>query len=235
MSNSYEIAGVPIPDYATAYAGVRARTTELIRAATTAQLEAVARATPEWRVRDVLGHMVGVPVDVLAGRIDGVATDAWTAAQVDRYRDAPIDAMLAEWAEVSATVEPMIPDFGTMAGQAITDVVTHEHDIRDALDAPGERDSDAVHVGSVWCAQWMSKRSNEEGRGPLRIETDLWSHTFGDDEPRTTLRASAFELLRAATGRRSHDQIAALGWTGAPQPDVVVLGIFVPRPEAFTG
>lgn len=230
----HEIAGIPIPDYGTAYAGVRERTSALVRAATAEQLVAVAPATPEWTVKDVLGHMVGVPTDVLAGRTDGIATDAWTEAQVARYRDVDVETVIGEWDEASATVEPMIADFGVMAGQALLDVVTHEHDLRDALGAAGARDSDAVVIGSVWAAQWIGERVAERG-GTLRIETDLWSHTFGPGAPTTTLRTSAFEVLRAATGRRSEAQIAAYDWDGPAANDAVVLSIFSPRTEDFEG
>jgi uncharacterized protein (TIGR03083 family) len=230
-----EIAGIPIPDYGTAYAGVRARTSALVREATPEQLTALAPATPEWTVRDILAHMAGVPNDVLAGRTDGIASDAWTQAQVERYRGVGLETVIAEWDEASAIVEPMIPDFGVMAGQAIADVVTHEHDIRHALDAPGARDCDAVLIGSLWCAARMGDRMAGEGLGTLRIETDLWSQTWGGGAPTTTLRASAFEVLRAATGRRSEAQIAAFEWDGPPRPEVVVLSIFHPRPEDFTG
>lgn len=231
----FEIAGLPIPAYGPAYAGVRERTSALLRAATTEQLAAVAPATPEWTVKDILGHMVGVPTDVLAGRTDGIATDAWTEAQVTRYRAVDVETAIAEWDEASAVVEPMIADFGVMAGQAVLDVVTHEHDIRHALDAAGARDSDAVFIGSAWAAQWIGKRTADEGHGTLRVETDLWSHTFGTDEPTTTLRTSAFEVLRAATGRRSEAQIASYAWDGPARADLVVLAIFSPRPNAFTG
>lgn len=233
--SDHDIAGIAIPDYGTAYAGVRERTSALLRAATPEQLAAIAPATPEWTVKDVLGHMAGVPTDVLAGRTDGIASDAWTAAQVERYRDADLEAVIAEWDEASATVEPMIADFGVMAGQAIADVVTHEHDVRHALDAIGARDSDAVFIGSAWCAQWIGQRAAEGDGGTLRVETDLWSHTFGDGEPTTTLRTSAFEVLRAATGRRSEAQIAAYEWDGPARTDVVVLSIFSPRPDDFSG
>jgi uncharacterized protein (TIGR03083 family) len=233
--SQYDIAGVAIPDYGQAYAGVRTRTAALVRTASDAQLDAVAPATPEWRVRDVLAHMAGVPTDVLAGRMEGIASDAWTEAQVERYRGVPLEQVLAEWEEASATVEPMIPDFGVMAGQAIADVVTHEHDIRHALGAIEARDSDAVLIGSAWCSQWVAKRSAEDGPGTLRVETDLWSHTYGDDEPALVLRTSAFELLRAATGRRSTEQITAFDWSGEPQPHLVPLAIFHARSEDFDG
>ncbi len=225
---------IPVPDLTAAYRGVRERVGTLVRAATPEQIEALAPATPEWRVHDVLSHMVGITTDVLEGRVDGVATDAWTEAQVAARRTVPTAEVLAEWDANAPTIEPMIPSFGTVAGQMVGDAVTHEHDIRDALGAPGARDSDAVHVGSAWLAQWMGAAFTEQHQG-LRIETDLWNFTWGDGEPGTTLRTSAFELLRAATGRRTLDQIRAFDWDGMAHAERVVMVIFTPRAEAFTG
>jgi len=224
-----------MPDLSEAYRDLRIRVDALLRTATPEQCAVVAPATPEWRVHDVLAHLVGVPADVLAGRLDGVASDAWTEAQVAPRRDLPTVALLDEWSETSPQVEPMIPSFGPVAGQMVGDAVTHEHDIRDAIGAPGARDSTAIHIGSHWMANHMGRFHRDAGHGTLRIETDLWSETFGDDAPDVTLRTSAFEVLRAATGRRSTAQIAAYGWDGTARPEIVVMPIFVPRAEDFTG
>ncbi len=224
-----------LPDLPDAYRELRGRVTVLVRAATPEQLERIAPATPEWRVHDVLAHLVGVPADILAGRLDGVASDEWTDAQVEPRRDLPTLALIEEWEQTSPQVEPLIPDFGPVAGQMVADAVTHEHDIRDALDAPGARDSAAVHIGSHWMANHMGTFHRNAGHGTLRIETDLWSETFGDDPPSATLRTSAFEVLRAATGRRSAARIAAYEWDGPARPEIVVMPIFVPRMDDFAG
>jgi uncharacterized protein (TIGR03083 family) len=224
-----------MPDLSEAYRDLRIRVDALLRTATPEQCAVVAPATPEWRVHDVLAHLVGVPADVLAGRLDGVASDAWTEAQVAPRRDLPTVALLDEWSETSPQVEPMIPSFGPVAGQMVGDAVTHEHDIRDAIGAPGARDSTAVHIGSHWMANHMGRFHRDAGHGTLRIETDLWSETFGDDPPAVTLRTSAFEVLRASTGRRSTTQIAAYDWDGPARPEIVVMPIFVPRAEDFDG
>jgi uncharacterized protein (TIGR03083 family) len=228
-------ATTTLPGLPEAYRDLRGRVTDLVRDATAEELSAVAPATPEWRVHDVLAHLVGVQADILADRLDGVTTDAWTEAQVASRRDLPTLALLAEWEETSSQVEPMIPSFGPVAGQMVADAVTHEHDIRDALGRPGARDSTAVHIGSHWMGNRMGDFHHGAGHGTLRVETDLWSETFGDDPPAATLRANAFELLRAATGRRSADQIAAFSWDGPAHPELVVMPIFVPRPEDFDG
>jgi uncharacterized protein (TIGR03083 family) len=223
------------PDLTAAYAALRERVTALLAAASDAELDAVAPATPEWRVRDVAAHLVGVTTDIVDGRLDGVATDAWTEAQVAARRDTPMAEVLAEWATNAPRVEPMIPDFGRIAGQMLTDAATHEHDIRDALGAPGARTSDAVHVGSRWMAEITAAMATERGLTPLRVETDLWSDTFGPGDPVTTLRVSAFELLRAGTGRRSLARIEAYDWTGPACADLVVMPIFTPRADDFDG
>ena len=68
-------------------AELRVRVIELVRDVDPAVLDRPAAATPGWRVRDVLAHMVGVSDDVVNGRLDGIASDEWTGAQVERRRD----------------------------------------------------------------------------------------------------------------------------------------------------
>ncbi len=111
----------------------------LVRGASEAQLEAHAPATPEWRVRDVLAHVVGVTTDILNGAMDGVATDAWTDRQVQTRR-APVRDLISEWEANGPAIDPLIPSFGGAVGQFLTDAVTHEQDIRGALGQPGARE-----------------------------------------------------------------------------------------------
>ena len=225
----------PVPQPSLAYTALRERVCDLIAAATPDQLQTTAPATPEWRVHDIVAHMVGVTSDVLAGRMDGVTTDAWTEAQVGVRRDLPTTALIDEWTANAATFEPMLPEFGVLAGQAVLDACTHEHDIRDALGVPGAHDTDSVHIGSAWLGDRIGDFNTAAGHGPLRIETDLWARTYGDGDPVATLRVSAFELMRGSTGRRSQRQLDAWDWSGAARPELVVMPIFVPRAEDFEG
>jgi uncharacterized protein (TIGR03083 family) len=215
-------------DYAQTYHDARSRIVGLVRDLDQDRLEMLAPATPEWRVRDIVAHLTGVCADIIGGNLDGVATDAWTATQVDDRRDVPFDAVLREWEEKGAAVEAAVPDFPEVAvGQMITDTATHEQDLRGALDAPGARDSDAVDIAVRWGAQVL------DGSRPLRLETDAGAIAIGDGAPVATVAASRFELMRAMTGRRSLEQMQAYGWEGAPCPERLVLAIFTPRPEAL--
>ena len=217
-----------MPDYAQTYRDTRRRVIGLVRDLDRDQLEMLAPATPEWRVRDVVAHLTGVCADITAGNLEGVATDAWTGKQVDDRRDVPFEQVLREWEEKGTAVEAAVPDFPEVAlGQMIADTATHEHDIRGALDAPGARDSEAVDIAARWGAQVL------DGSQPLRLETDAGRLMVGDGAPVATVEASRFELLRAMTGRRSVDQMLAFGWEGAPCPERLLLAIFTPRADAL--
>ena len=210
---------------ADAYRALRERVSVIVRQADPAALDALAPATPEWRVRDVLAHMVGVNTDILTGTLDGVASDAWTAAQVATRHDWPIEQMLEEWAESAGAVEANAPLLGPAVGQWLYDACTHEHDVRQALGAPGARDSGAVAIGFEWGTDRLA--------AGLTLHTEAGVKDVGAGEPRTGVHASRFEIVRAMTGRRSAAQIEAYGWDGPARPEHLVLGIFTLRADDF--
>jgi uncharacterized protein (TIGR03083 family) len=206
---------------ADAYRAVRSRTTELVQGASAASLEQIAPATPEWRVRDVLAHLVGVSADVVAGRLDGVATDPWTAAQVDARRTTSIADMLDEWRETGPQFEAALTDLpDTIGGQAVTDAITHEQDIRHALDRPGARECDAIDVAFDYCC-WAR---TQLGAPALRVVTERGKIVAGSGEPIATVELSQFEFVRATTGRRSATEVAAYRWDGAVDPATMLVG-----------
>ncbi len=216
-------------DHGAIYRDVRLRVTELVRGLPTDALDAVAPATPDWRVRDIVAHLAGGTADIVAGNLEGVASDPWTQAQVDARRDTPIDEVLDEWARCSEQVEPMVVDFpGLLRAMFITDAATHEHDIRGALGDTGARDSDAVAYAVRGLVGGIGAQRTEAGAGALRIVHDAGTVVAGDGEPTATLTVSRFEVLRAAVGRRSADQIAAWRWAGDARPETVVLARFAP-------
>ena len=202
-----------------AYGGVRRRVTEVIRGADPAALDEIATATPEWRVRDVLAHLVGVPADVMAGKLDGVATEPWTRAQVDARRGASVDDMLTEWDEMGPQFEAALAGVPfEMAGQAVFDAVTHEHDIRGALGAPGARDSDAVDI--AW--EWILGARTRANAPCICYVTEEGKDISGVGDVVVTIEAPRFELIRAVTGRRTAAEIEGYGWDPEPRVDLVL-------------
>src|SRR5947207_5181981 len=109
------------------YAQTRERITDLVHDADDAPVP----TCPEWTVKDVVAHLSGVCADILGGRLDGVATDPWTARQVDERRDWSVQKILDEWNENAPQCEEISQHFPDGADvQWMADCVTHEHDIR---------------------------------------------------------------------------------------------------------
>ena len=224
-----EVVSTEPSDCAVAYGELRLRVTELVRTADPAALDALAQATPEWRVRDILAHMSGVNTDIVNGNLNGVASDEWTDAQVATRREWPVDDILAEWETNGSVVEANAPMLGSAAGQWVYDACTHEHDIRLALGVPGARDSGAVAIAFEWGTDMLARGLDGRGVPGLVVTTNRGSKAVGTGEPRTTVRVDEFEMIRAMTGRRSVAQMEAYGWDGPPQAEHLVLAIFTPR------
>jgi uncharacterized protein (TIGR03083 family) len=212
-------------DYEGAYRELRLRVTELLRGRTDEELEQPAPATPEWRVRDVVSHLGGVCDDIAHGNMDGVATDTWTQAQVEKRRDWPFARVLDDWADNAAVVEPMMNGIGQPIGQMVFDAWTHEQDVRGALGAPGARESAALDL--AW--DWFFAANQEVGApapGAMLVITDAGESLLGAGAPVATLRTSRFEFLRAVAGRRSRAQVRALDADGVEGEGVLFVSDF---------
>jgi uncharacterized protein (TIGR03083 family) len=220
-----------VDEVGAAYRGVRLRVSELVAASDADALGRAAPATPEWTVHDVLAHLVGVTADIVSGNLDGVGTDPWAAAQVERSRARSCTELVADWDEHGPVVEEMATQFGRAAGQLLSDATTHEHDVRGALDAPGARDSDAVALSLGFLCMSLGEQLDADERGALVVQHGGTTDTVGTGEPSATLRIDDFELVRALTGRRCVEQIAAYDWDGAFAPEHLVLARFTARPD----
>jgi flavin-binding protein dodecin len=217
--------------HAAAYRGVRERVIELVGAAPEGALDAIAPATPQWRARDVLAHLVGVATDVVNGNVADAAADHWTAAQVDARRAVPIGALIDEWVAAGAKVDAFVLTLPTaITGQLVADAVTHEHDLRQALGRPGARESDAMTIGVAWIIGVLGRVYDEAGDPAVRFESEAVAATAGRAPVDVTVRASTFELGRAIVGRRTVAEITAYDWTPTARPErLLVLPLFTAR------
>ena len=217
-------------DHAAAYRGVRERVTALVTGLDAEAAGRMAPATPAWRLKDVVAHMVGVSADVLSGDVEGAGTDPWTARQVEARRDRALADLLAEWDECGPGLEAIIPAIPEgPRGQLIFDAASHEFDVCGALGTVGERDTEAAAIGFGWAADVIALVRDHAQTGALRLRSGDEVRVAGSGGIAATVTADRFELLRAMTGRRSVDQIAAFGWEGESVPDPVDLSFFPPR------
>ena len=206
-------------ELAAAYTGGRGRITRLVAGLDEQEAATIVAGCPEWTVKDVVAHLTGICSDILAGNIEGVATDPWTAAQVDARRPLPLAQLVAEWDEVGPQIEAMLPSFPPEpATQLITDLTTHEHDLRGALDRPGARDSDAVAIGLAFTAPNFLTSIADRDLPALSLRAGDSEWAPDGARPAVSVSADRFELLRALTGRRSASQLRQLTWEGDPEP-----------------
>ena len=234
-------------DLAGAYADARRRLGELLAGLDEAALATPVPACPAWTVRDVLAHVTGVAADAAGGTYFAGAADAWsdvrlaaardewTAGQVRTRRQRPVEALVAEWAGWAATLEPMLagtvpPPPGSppwLRSAPVADLAVHLHDVRGALGRPGDREAPATALGLRIYARWLGQRLDQGGRPALRLRAGDQDWVEGTGSPAASLAADPFGLFRALSGRRSLDQVRALGWDGDPEP---YLDLLAPYP-----
>jgi hypothetical protein len=113
--------------------------------------------------------------------------------------------------------------------------VTHEHDVRSALDRRGAREEDAVTIALSFVLRAFPQALRGAGAPVLALrcgDEELVLAGEGEGAPaQATLTATAFDLVRSCSGRRTLDQIAALDWGGvdpAPWLPAFTWGPFTP-------
>ena len=205
-------------------------------------------ACPDWSVHDAVAHLTGVCTDILSGNLQGSATDEWTAAQVEARRDRDTSEVLAEWNVAGSQIAALLDDFpGWYGDQMVADMVSHEHDIRGAVNRPGPRDTEAISIGLDFAVEVILHSAlRAYGLGPLEVDlgdsawvvgggnsptgdADAWRAVAESKEPVTApteppvakVGAERFEFFRAVTGRRSAQQIRSFEWTADPEPYLV--------------
>jgi hypothetical protein len=198
---SQTVAAPVLRNLGSIYEDTRQRVVDLVREATVADLFAaasIAPACPEWRVRDVIAHLSGLATDIAAGNIDGAATDAWTAAQVQARRDLSVDELLAESDDVGPQLASFLDDFpGRYGAQIVADITVHEHDIRGALDRPGARASTGVaHAVDFLLSTFVEPGARALGLPALHITDGARSALVGghDGSPADATEATQTAL-----------------------------------------
>ncbi|MEX0768267.1 MAG: hypothetical protein WD029_07335, partial [Microthrixaceae bacterium] len=168
-------------------------------------------ATPDWTVSDAFAHMAGVADDILAGRLEGVATDPWTAAQVEARRGRSLSELLDEWEFNAPLVEQtLMPIADEIDPRLVIDLWTHEQDVRGTVGiAGGDCDSTLDWVVERALQSWQN---SIERSGLLPIRVELLNVPIGESQitPNQAsevaggqLRIAPYEVARVLTGRRS--------------------------------
>jgi hypothetical protein len=202
------------------YRGARERLTELVRARPQDDGRPVP-ATPGWTVHDALAHLTGVAEDIAGGWQPAPPTEEWTAGHVARGQGVPTARLLESWAAAAPAVERLLDE--TPVWALALDAGAHEQDVRGALGDRGARGSDIVTVGGTLLLRRLDVPA------PLIVRTEHDEVRVGPQagDP-VVLTTTTFEAFRWRLGRRSRRQLAAMDWSGDPEPFLDHLCVFGP-------
>ena len=210
-------------DNRTIYESARGRVADLVRSGDPAT---PVPTCPGWTVKDVVAHLTGSLSAYITGALEGASSPTWGDKQVEERRDASLEDCLAEWeSSAQGAGELFESQLGLVA---VADVLSHEQDIRTALDRTGHRDGEGVPASIQLALSFVDQKMRASQVPALRIETDDVDRQIGDGEPAGTLRTSTYELWRSLHGRRSRAQVRALDWSVDPEPWLEVMFLFGP-------
>lgn len=211
-------------DYGLVYGSCRERIVELVRALPPDAITTVVPACPAWTVHDVVAHLAGEVTDVNRGNLEGVGSEAWTAAQIDSRRGASVGELLDEWATESPAFEDGLRAIGgLLANAAIADVWNHEQDIRGAISAKGGHDPTAELIALDGYTQLKASAFAAAGLPPLRLIAGTHTVQTAEGQPVASVTAEPFELARAVCARRTAEQLREYHWEGDCSPFIAAL------------
>ena len=98
---------------------------------TAEELAIVVPASPDWSVRDVLGHLAGVASDNLEDRTDGAPGAGWTARQVEERRDRDVASVVQE---IRGNTDDVVASLAEAPFPGLAwDIAVHHADLHEAL------------------------------------------------------------------------------------------------------
>lgn len=162
---------------------------------------------PEWTLRDLVGHLVGI-CSFAVGRMPGWAEAERSSAAMD------VGGLLEEWTRMGERAESLLAAQGGRRGSImVMDAFTHELDLRYALGAPLPADHPAFLRAFEIVLNGFSVEVAAHNLPAVLIELEGREWQAGTGEPVATLSGDRYDLYRSLAGRRTHEQITRLGWS----------------------
>jgi len=196
------------------YRAARLRMTELATELEVDGSRIMVPACPEWSVHDLFAHVAGIATDLAAGRPPDGDSQPWVDRQIAERRNRPLGEIVEEWRESAEVFEPMIAGSPRVFWGLTYDTVVHEHDLRNAIGRPGERDSAGVRLAARLGLKLVKHDLARLGLGAFRTTVDGEEMLVGEGEPGLSLSTSSFECLRLLGSRRTLDEVRAADFRG---------------------
>jgi uncharacterized protein (TIGR03083 family) len=213
------------------YEDARQELLALLRSLTPQQLATVVPATPDWAVRDVLAHVVGINHDLNRLTFGTRGDESWTAVHVETRRDHGIEDMAAEWDREAPQFEQGLRDLGYGVGSHfVGDLLHHYCDVTHALQLPRPSDELRLAVALDFYLSFFEEQLDEEKIGSVEVTVADEHWALGSGDQIAAVSAPRYEMFRSLGGRRSEEQIRALEWRGDVDAVLPVISRY-PLPE----
>ncbi len=224
-------------EYVGHYHLTMARIIELLSNISTADEQIVVQACPDWTVKDLVSHVAGLCDALSRGESTPADTQAWVDHLVAERASQTLKETIQQW-------ESCAPKFGEIAtlsariAAPITyDLIVHEHDLRHALQRPGEKDNAAVLVAMSFGALMLEHDLKNVNKGSLFLRCGEYEWQCGPNEVALSLDLShhceypIWETLRLTGSRRSQHQLRQYPWQG--DLDSLLSGMLHMEPPIF--
>jgi uncharacterized protein (TIGR03083 family) len=200
------------------YAELREEMIVLVRSLSAKEADLTVPLSPDWSIRDVVAHVVGIIEDILSDNLAAIGTDEWTAVHVTTRADKTLNEICDEWSSLAQRFQALGDANPVWPMRAGADLITHYHDINQALGRQSNRDTAAVRMGLERYGPFFCERVGNAGLPVVRVDAGEQVWQSGEGKPAAVVTGPAFELLRAFSGRRSAAQILAMNWVGSATP-----------------
>jgi len=199
------------------YEQVRQELIGIVRAASDMQLALPVPAAPEWRVRDVLAHVVGLAAALNAQDFpaaDDEGGTAWGARVLAARHGRSVEELIGEWDREAPTFEEGLRLFGYEFGSHFfADLLVHVHDVQATLGLPPTDDPACLTAALDHYCGYLHGLLADAGWGTVVVQADH-ARSLGSGPVRAHVAAPAYDVLRTVCARRSERQIRALAWEG---------------------
>ncbi len=171
-------------------------------------------ACPAWTVADLLAHLAGLAVGYGGGRVPDGDRQAWLDGLVTERRGSVVADVLDEWEAASWPMEQAIAADPQRLWPLVYDVIAHEHDLRNALGRPGEREGAAIALGLRLGLRVTERDLARHDLTAIRVFAAGEELVAGADPVGLTLEASTFEAFRLLGSRRTLAEMRAAAFAG---------------------
>jgi len=162
---------------------------------------------PGWSLRDVVTHLANACLRLQA-----------TGPEPGRGQPgAGLPALLASWERSAAPVEQLMAEGRQpQSGVLVMEALTYELDVRQALGIGPPAEHPGYPIALDVVVAGFGRAVRERRLPALWLGAEGRSWVAGRGRPKGAITASRYDLFRSLTGRRSHDRIRALTWSGDP-------------------